>query len=106
MAANMIGVNKRIIVFDNEGNIWLQFNPVIVKKSGAYEATEGRFLCRHAWKTMRCFKPSRCSGRMRDSKRGLKTFTEWTAEIIQHDRPLRRHFDMTRAKDAASLRNR
>lgn len=41
MAANMIGVNKRIIAFDNEGEYMVMFNPVIVKQSGAYEAEEG-----------------------------------------------------------------
>ena len=41
MAANMIGVNKRIIVFDNEGAYMVMFNPVIVKQSGPYEAEEG-----------------------------------------------------------------
>ena len=38
MAANMIGVNKRIIAFDNEGAYMVMFNPVIVKQSGIYEA--------------------------------------------------------------------
>ena len=41
MAANMIGVNKRIIVFDNEGTYMVMFNPEIVKKSGPYQAEEG-----------------------------------------------------------------
>ena len=41
MAANMIGVNKRIIVFDNEGTYMAMFNPEIVKKSNPYQAEEG-----------------------------------------------------------------
>ena len=41
MAANMIGVNKRIIAFDNEGTYMVMFNPQIVKQSGGYEAEEG-----------------------------------------------------------------
>ena len=41
MAANMIGVNKRIIAFDNEGEYTVMFNPVIVRQSGPYEAQEG-----------------------------------------------------------------
>ena len=41
MAANMIGVNKRIIVFDNEGEYTVMLDPVIIKSSGAYEAEEG-----------------------------------------------------------------
>lgn len=34
MAANMIGINKRIIAFDNDGEYMVMFNPVIVKQSG------------------------------------------------------------------------
>lgn len=41
MAANMIGINKRIIAFDNDGKYMVMFNPVIVKQSGPYEAEEG-----------------------------------------------------------------
>ena len=40
MAANMIGVNKRIIAFDNDGAYMVMFNPVIVKKSAPYDAEE------------------------------------------------------------------
>ena len=49
MAANMIGVNKRIIAFDNEGTYMVMFNPQIVKQSGGYEAEEGLSVAdRHA----------------------------------------------------------
>lgn len=41
MAANMIGVNKRIIAFDNIGEYMVMFNPVLVKKSAPYDAEEG-----------------------------------------------------------------
>ena len=41
MAANMIGVNKRIIAFDNEGTYMVMFNPEIVKKSQPYQTEEG-----------------------------------------------------------------
>ena len=41
MAANMIGMNKRIIAFDNEGTYMVMYNPEIVKKSGPYQAEEG-----------------------------------------------------------------
>ena len=41
MAANMIGVNKRIIAFDNQGAYMVMFNPEIVKRAGPYEAEEG-----------------------------------------------------------------
>ena len=41
MAANMIGVSKRIIVFLNEGGPSLMFNPKILKRSGPYPTEEG-----------------------------------------------------------------
>ena len=41
MAANMIGVCRRIIAFDDEGAYTVMLNPVIVRQSGAYEAEEG-----------------------------------------------------------------
>ena len=41
MAANMIGVTKRIIVFDNEGTYMTMLNPEILKAEGEYEAQEG-----------------------------------------------------------------
>ena len=41
MAANMIGVNKAIIVFDNDGTPCEMFNPVIVYRKGLYLAEEG-----------------------------------------------------------------
>ena len=41
MAANMIGVAKRIIIFDEDGKASVMFNPEIVKASGPYEAEEG-----------------------------------------------------------------
>ena len=41
MAANMIGVAKRIIAFDNEGSYMVMFNPEIVKSAQPYETEEG-----------------------------------------------------------------
>lgn len=41
MAANMIGVKKRIIAFDHDGEYMVMFNHEIIKKSGPYEAEEG-----------------------------------------------------------------
>ena len=41
MAANMIGIRKRIIVFDNNGKDTVMLNPVITEKAGEYETEEG-----------------------------------------------------------------
>ena len=43
MAANMIGVNKRIIAFDNDGKYMVMFNPEIIKKTVEYESPERKY---------------------------------------------------------------
>ena len=84
MAANMIGVNKRIIVFDNEGEYTLMFNPVIVKQAGVYEAEEGCLSLTGTRKTKR-FRTIKVQWQNEKFQPRLKTFTGWTAEIIQHE---------------------
>ena len=84
MAANMIGVNKRIIAFDNEGEYTVMLNPVIVKRSGAYEAEEGCLSLTGTRKTKR-FKSIKVQWQNEKLQTRLKTFTGWTAEIIQHE---------------------
>ena len=84
MAANMIGVNKRIIVFDNEGTSTVMFNPVIVKRSGAYEAEEGCLSLTGTRRTKR-FQTIKVQWQNEQLQTRLKTFTGWTAEIIQHE---------------------
>ena len=84
MAANMIGVNKRIIAFDNEGTYMVMFNPEIVKKSGGYEAEEG---CLSLTGTRRARRWQSIKVRYQNEKmqERFKTFTGWTAQIIQHE---------------------
>ena len=84
MAANMIGVNKRIIAFDNEGEYMVMFNPVIVKQSGPYEAEEGCLSLAGTRKTKR-FQTIKVEWQNEKFQTRLKTFTGWTAEIIQHE---------------------
>ena len=84
MAANMIGVNKRIIAFDNEGEYMVMFNPVIVKQSGMYEAEEGCLSLTGTRKTKR-FQTIKVQWQNEKFQTRLKTFTGWTAEIIQHE---------------------
>ena len=84
MAANMIGVNKRIIAFDNEGMYMVMFNPEIVKKSGGYEAEEG---CLSLTGTRKARRWQSIKVRYQNEKmqERFKTFTGWTAQIIQHE---------------------
>ena len=84
MAANMIGVNKRIIVFDNGGEYMLMFNPVIVRQSGAYEAEEG-CLSLSGTRRVKRFRTIKVQWQNEKFQTRLKTFTGWTAEIIQHE---------------------
>ena len=84
MAANMIGVCKRIIPFDNEGTYMVMFNPVIVRQSGPYEAQEGCLSLSGVRKTKR-FQTIKVQWQNEQFQTRLKTFTGWTAEIIQHE---------------------
>ena len=84
MAANMIGVCKRIIAFDNEGTYMVMFNPVIVRQSGPYEAQEGCLSLSSVRKTKR-FQTIKVQWQNEKFQTRLKTFTGWTAEIIQHE---------------------
>ena len=84
MAANMIGVNKRIIIFDDQGEYQVMFNPVIVRKSGPYEAEEGCLSLTGTRRTRR-FETIKVQWQNEKFQTRLKTFTGWTAEIIQHE---------------------
>ena len=84
MAANMIGVRKRIIAFDNEGSYMVMLNPENVKKSGAYEAEEGCLSLTGTRKTRR-WQSIKVQYQNEKMQIRLKTFTGWTAQIIQHE---------------------
>ena len=84
MAANMIGVCKRIIVFDNEGKYTVMFNPEVIKKSGSYEAEEGCLSLTGIRKAKR-WQSIKVQYQNEQFQIRFKTFTGWTAQIIQHE---------------------
>ena len=84
MAANMIGFNKRIIAFDNEGVDMVMFNPEIVKKSGPYQAEEG-CLSLAGLRPAKRWKSVKVRWQNEKFQERLKTFSGWTAQIIQHE---------------------
>ena len=84
MAANMIGVNKRIIVFDNGGENMVMFNPEIVKRSGPYDTEEG-CLSLTGVRPVRRWQSIKVRWQNERFQERLKTFTGWTAQIIQHE---------------------
>ena len=84
MAANMIGVSKRIIAFDNEGKYMVMFNPEIVKRSEPYEAEEGCLSLPGTRKAKR-YRSIKVQFQNDQFQTRFKTFTGWTAQIIQHE---------------------
>lgn len=84
MACNMIGVNKRIIAFENEGSYMTMFNPEIIKQSGLYETEEGCLSLTGTRKTRR-WKSIKVQYQNEAFQTRFKTFTGWTAQIIQHE---------------------
>ena len=84
MAANMFGVNKRIIAFDNDGAYMVMFNPVMVKQSGPYEAEEGCLSLAGIRKTKR-FRTIKVQWQNEKFQSRIRTFSGFTAQIIQHE---------------------
>ena len=84
MAANMIGAAKRIIAFDNEGSYMVMFNPEIVKADGPYSAEEGCLSLPGVRKTKR-YRSIKVKYQNDAFQTRFKTFTGWTAQIIQHE---------------------
>ena len=84
MAANMIGVSRRIIAFDNNGEYMVMLNPVIVRQSGAYEAEEG-CLSLTGTRRARRYQTIKVQWQNEKLQTRLRTFTGFTAEIIQHE---------------------
>lgn len=84
MAANMIGVNKRIIAFDNGGSYMVMFNPEIIKKSEPYTAEEGCLSLSGTRRTTR-WRSIKVRWQNERFQERIKTFTGWTAQIIQHE---------------------
>jgi len=84
MAANMIGVHKRILVFSAGPFNIAMFNPVIVKKSGPYEAEEGCLSLPGVRRTTR-YKIIEVEYQDMSFKKRKETFRDFTAQIIQHE---------------------
>ena len=85
MAANMIGVCKRIIAFDNEGTYMLMLNPEIIKQSGEYETEEGCLSLLGGPRKTKRYQKIKVRYQTLEFQIRLKTFSGWTAQIIQHE---------------------
>ena len=84
MAANMIGVNKRIIAFLDGDRYTVMFNPAIIKSDLAYTADEG-CLSLDGTRRAKRFKKIKVEYQNRDFDRRIKSYSGFTAQIIQHE---------------------
>jgi len=84
MAANMIGILKRVIIFDDGGKPTVMFNPEIVKKSQPYQTEEG-CLSLEGRRSVKRWKSIKVQYQTEDFQLRYKTYTGWTAQIIQHE---------------------
>ena len=89
MAANMIGVRKRIIAFLDESGIaptyTVMLNPEILEKSGAYETEEGCLSLLGGPRKCTRYKTVKVRYTTTAMQTRTKVYTGWTAEIIQHE---------------------
>ena len=89
MAANMIGAKKRIIAFLDESGrapaYTVMLNPEIIKKDGAYDAEEGCLSLLGGPRKCKRYKTIKVQYQTAEMQTRLKTFTGWTAQIIQHE---------------------
>ena len=89
MAANMIGVKKRIIAFlDESGRTTLytvMLNPEIIKKDDAYDTEEGCLSLLGSPRKCKRYKTIKVQYQTAEMQTRLKTYTGWTAQIIQHE---------------------
>lgn len=85
MAANMIGVTKRIIAFNDRGKLEVMFNPEIVKAAGEYETEEGCLSLLGGPRKTKRFQKIKVQYQTADFQVRLKSYEGWTAQIIQHE---------------------
>ena len=85
MAANMIGVCRRIIAFDNQGTKMVMLNPEIVRQWGEYETEESCLSLLGGPRKTKRYQKIKVQYQTVDFQTRLKTFSGWTAQIIQHE---------------------
>lgn len=84
MAANMIGVVKRIIAVNDNGKYTVMFNPEIISKFGEFETEEGCLSLEGERKTVR-YKTVKVKYLNENFKPIKRSFSDFTAQIIQHE---------------------
>ena len=85
MAANMIGITRRIIAFDCDGTYMVMLNPEIISSSGEYETKESCLSLLGGPRKTKRFQKIKVRWQTEALQTRIKTFTGWTAQIIQHE---------------------
>ena len=85
MAANMIGVRKRIIAFDNMGVYMTMLNPEIIEKSEPYETEESCLSFLGGPRKCLRYRKITVKWQTGGFRTMTKAFSGWTAQIIQHE---------------------
>ena len=89
MAANMIGVKKRVIAFlDESGRVptyTVMLNPEIIKKDGAYDTEESCLSLLGGPRPCKRYKSIKVKYQTLELQTRTKTYAGWTAQIIQHE---------------------
>lgn len=85
MAANMIGVNKNIIVINDDGKYLIMINPEIIKTMGRLYETEEGCLSHVGVKRTKRYEKIKVAYYDENFKKKIKTFSNYSAQIIQHE---------------------
>ena len=85
MAANMIGIHKWIIVFENDGTYMTMFNPEIIKQADPYDTEESCLSLLGGPRPCKRYQTIKVKWQNERFETRIKTFSGWSAQIIQHE---------------------
>ena len=85
MAGNMIGETVAVIAFFDGATPVVMYNPEILKADGAYETEEGCLSLLGGPRKCRRYRKIKVRWDNEQFQKRVKTFTDWTAQIIQHE---------------------
>ena len=85
MAANMIGINKRIICIDDNGEYVVMLNPKVLKVSSESYVTEEGCLSLDGVREVKRYKSIKVEYTTLEWKKKIKTYEGFSAQIIQHE---------------------
>ena len=85
MAGNMIGETVAVIAFFEGDSPVVMYNPEILKAEGAYDTEEGCLSLLGGPRKCKRYQKIKVRWDNENFQKRIKTFTGWTAQIIQHE---------------------